>query len=66
MIHFVLNGVATGVWVVAIQTKVESNLLQIIFFALFEVKVEKLPDDFMPYIKNVEQELVAKNVIEKL
>jgi len=35
LIHFVLNGVATGVWVVAIQTKVESNLLQIIFFALF-------------------------------
>ncbi len=35
IIHFVFNGVATGVWVVAIQTKVESNLLQIIFFALF-------------------------------
>ena len=35
MIHFFLNGAATCVWVVAIQTKVQSNLLQIIFFALF-------------------------------
>ena len=35
IIHFVLNGVATGVWIVAIQTKIESNILQIIFFGIF-------------------------------
>ena len=39
IIHFVSNGVATGVWVVAVQTNFgsdfQSNLLQIIFFAIF-------------------------------
>ncbi len=34
-IHFVFNGIATCIWVVAIQTQVKSNLLQIIFFAVF-------------------------------
>ena len=35
LVHFLLNGVATCIWIVAIQTQVNSNLLQIIFFALF-------------------------------
>lgn len=35
IIHFVLNGVATCLWIIAIQTQVKSNLLQIIFFAVF-------------------------------
>lgn len=35
LIHFTLNGVATCVWVVAVQTEVKSNLLQIVFFAVF-------------------------------
>ena len=35
IIHFVINGVAMCLWIIAIQTKVESNLLQIIFFAIF-------------------------------
>ncbi len=33
--HFVLNGVATCLWIIAVQTQVKSNLLQIIFFAVF-------------------------------
>ena len=35
IIHFVLNGVATCLWIIAVQTQVKSNLLQIIFFAVF-------------------------------
>jgi hypothetical protein len=35
ILHFLLNGVATCLWIVAIQTQVKSNILQIIFFAIF-------------------------------
>ncbi len=34
LIHFILNGVATCIWVVEVQTEANSKLLQYIFFAI--------------------------------
>ena len=34
LIHFILNGIATCIWVVETQTEANSKLLQYIFFAI--------------------------------